>query len=195
MPSKKIVTLGGERMHDKTYFTAQDLKPGMAYRVTVRMITKEKMHNPETHKEEIKPVIYFERPVKGTVLGVEFSESVAQALGVWEAQEWIGKEIIIARTVVRKDKRGDTEGIRARAASTNHATSQPVPVDEDTTQYVQKDEDIESEYWTWVKDAKIDKTAAIYALENAAGDYDAAKAALLGTETARKSTDPIEVAK
>jgi hypothetical protein len=40
--------------------------------------------------------------------------------------------------------------------------------------------DPRSEYWAWVNEMKINKTAASMALENASGDYGVAKKALIG---------------
>jgi hypothetical protein len=128
------VTLNGQELFPSRYFTAQDLPTSKAFVVEIRAIHNEEMTDPRTKKPVSKPVIYFVKPRKGAVLGDEFAESIAVALGEWQAEKWIGQKVIIERLIVRTDRNGIKEGIRARAVTSNGlgvATAIPAIADDD----------------------------------------------------------------
>jgi hypothetical protein len=181
MQAKKRVTLGGKPLHPKTYFTAQDLAVGKFYTVIIDHVEREEMHNPLTNQKETKPVLYLQKHEIGTVMGIELEESIAEAAGDWVADNWPGKAVVIFRTVVRKDKSGTKEGIRAKKPTPKAAAdTAPIPVahEDETTEYAKSATAIAPIDWgtatvddlrIWAATQGIDTPSVNSFLENAGG--------------------------
>jgi hypothetical protein len=176
MQAKKRVTYDGKNLHPKTYFTAQDLEVGKEYNLIIRQVVKgEEMFNPQSNKKETKPVIYFNGMKTGTVLGIEFSETIATVLGEWESSKWNGCKVTIFRTVVRKRKDGDTEGIRAKKSKTSSESEIPHIGDDDSVQYTGVDSEINWETATfnnlvaWAAEHNIDDKSVNSFLQESGG--------------------------
>lgn len=104
------ITINGAEMFPARYAGGDDLA-GKAYTLRIERIEREKMTNPRTHQETEKHVIYFAGAKRGFVLGKEFAESIAVALGEWDAALWHGKSVQIFPQQTRLGV-----GVRARKA-------------------------------------------------------------------------------
>lgn len=118
------ITINGHEMFPTRYASAQDLK-AKTYTLEIADVHLEKMTNPRTKQEQEKFVIYFKNAKRGFVLGKEFAESIAQALGEYDASAWAGKKIEIYTVQTRL---GD--GVRARRAP-NGETPAPEVLNQD----------------------------------------------------------------
>ena len=113
------ITLGGAELFPTRYFSGADLA-GKSYIVEIRQIVHEEMTNPRTKAQITKAVVYFVKPLRGAVLGKEFAESIATALGEWNADAWPGQKVIIYAKQTRLGA-----GIRAKSTAANHAEPAP----------------------------------------------------------------------
>jgi hypothetical protein len=113
------VTFKSKEMFPTRYASGTDLA-GKAYTLTIAKIAFEEMTNPKTHETHSKPVIYFLNAKRGFVLGKQFAESIAIALGEWEAQKWYGRIVQIYPTQTRLGI-----GVRARPAPNGETPPPP----------------------------------------------------------------------
>lgn len=118
------ITLQGKDLYPTRYATAQDLGEKTPT-LEIERIDIERMTNPRTHEESEKPVIYFRRASRGIVLGKQFAESIAAALGEYDASLWSGKRVQLYTTQTRMGL-----GVRARRAP-NGETPLPLELSDD----------------------------------------------------------------
>lgn len=90
--NKKRVTFNGHEMFARRFNTAADLQ---AKAHTVKIIGIEPVTVFVHNQEQQKTAIYFEKAARPFLMGKQLAESIARALGEWEARNWLGQTIEI----------------------------------------------------------------------------------------------------
>jgi hypothetical protein len=109
-------------MFPSKYLAADDLQ-GRAVPVTIRDVEYDEMRDPRSGKKIFKPVIYFEKKVKGLVLNKTNAFAIAAVLGD-DTERWKGGKIVIYpdRTLVAGTER---DCIRVRSIHDEDAKTKP----------------------------------------------------------------------
>lgn len=107
---KLKVTMGGAEMFPTRYAGGSDLH-GKSFTLEIAGVQMEEMNDPHTFEKIQKYVIYFRGAQRGMVLGKQFAESIAEATGETDAQQWTGKRVEIYPQNTRLGV-----GVRARKA-------------------------------------------------------------------------------
>lgn len=92
------VLINGKPLFPVRYYGGKDLK-GQPRNVIIVRVEREKMYSRDVHAVVEKPVIYLRgkdpKSSVGFVMGKELSESIADALGEWDAAKWTDREVCI----------------------------------------------------------------------------------------------------
>jgi len=108
----KNVTFGGTELFPRRYVGGDDLG-GKSYTLEIESIAIEEMHDLRTHETKKQPVLYFKNAKHGFVLRKHFAQSIAEALGITEAEKWPGHKIMIYPFQTQLGT-----GVRAKTAGT-----------------------------------------------------------------------------
>lgn len=85
---------------------------------TVEEVVTESVYNPGNGRNEELPVCYFEGVKPGLVLSRAVCQSMIEAMGASESNEWTGRRVLL---YVAKCGRGDSKtGIRAKPSPNSH---------------------------------------------------------------------------
>lgn len=97
------ITFNGTELFERRFNSADDLR-SRPHTLTIARLEPVKVYDARKRAEVDKIAIHFEKAKRPFILNKEFADSIANALGEFDASQWIGKQVTVYPTPARNGK-------------------------------------------------------------------------------------------